>query len=142
MVRRAPVKTHRRWRILRGDEVVVVAGPDKGKKGVIQEVLKRKNLVLVEGVNYRSKWSKAEGKRVQSETPVHVSNVMLADPATGEPTKVAYRFLDGARVRVAKNSGSIVERPAVLTERLPRREAGPRDTPADDVLKQTYVPPV
>jgi large subunit ribosomal protein L24 len=142
VVRRAPLKTYRQWRLLRGDDVVVIAGPDKGKKGVIQEVLKRKNLVLVEGVNYRSKWSSAEGKRVQSETPVHMSNVMLADPATGERTKIAYRFLDGARVRVAKKSGSVVERPSVLTERLPRRDAGARDTNPDDVLEQTFVPPV
>ena len=141
VVKRAPIKTNRQWRLLRGDEVVVISGPDKGRKGVIQEVIRRKNLVLVEGVNYRSKWSQIEGKKVQSETPLHMSNVMLADPQTGEPTKVAFRFLDGARVRVAKKSGSIIERPQVLTERLPRKEAGTRDTKPEDVLNQTYVSP-
>jgi large subunit ribosomal protein L24 len=72
---------------------------------------------------------------------VHYSNVMLVDPTTGEPTKVARRFLeDGTKVRVSKKTGQVIEKPDPLTNRVPRNiVAGDKDTEADSVFDVTFA---
>jgi large subunit ribosomal protein L24 len=75
-----------------GDEVIVIAGNDKGTKGAIRRVLTKQNRVIVEGVNLRWKHkrptqSSPKGERVQEECSIHSSNVMLLDPETGKPTR-------------------------------------------------------
>lgn len=77
-----------------GDTVVVIAGNDKGKTGVVRQVLRAENRVVVEGVNLRWKHRKPsqrnpKGERVQLEMPIHRSNVMHVDAATGKPTRRA-----------------------------------------------------
>ena len=102
-------------KLKRGDEVVVITGKDKGKKGKISRVVTATNKVVVEGVNLVKKHISArEAMRLQrepgveqKEMPIHVSNVMLADPKDGTPTRVAYKIKeDGSKVRVAKKSGT------------------------------------
>ena len=144
-IRKRPIETFKKWKIVRGDEVMVTAGKDKGSRGIVREVLRTKNKVLVDGVNYvrkRVPSTEVRGGHLSIEAPVAISNVALVDPASGAPSKVAFRYVDGTRVRVAKKSGSIIARPEILLEsRLPRRSAGTSDTKANDVLEVTYISP-
>jgi large subunit ribosomal protein L24 len=100
-------------KIRRFDQVVVISGDDKGKKGKVLKVFLDKQRVIVEGVNFVKRHSRAR-PRVQAgiierEAPIHVSNVMLVDPSTGEPTRVGHHVLsDGRRQRIAKSSGEAV----------------------------------
>jgi large subunit ribosomal protein L24 len=75
-----------------GDQVIVIAGNNKGRTGTVLEVLRQRNRVVVEGVNMRTKHQKPtqqnpKGERVQQECAVHASNVMLLDPETGKGTR-------------------------------------------------------
>ncbi len=102
-------------RIKSGDEVVVIAGNDKGMKGTVQRVIPRKNRIVVNGVNIVKKHQKprptggrsqAQGGIIEFEAPIDVSNVMLVDPDSGESTRIGVRRdEDGRRVRYAKRSG-------------------------------------
>ena len=97
-------------KIQKGDEVIVLTGKDKGAKGEILAVLPTQNRVLVKGVNVVKKHTKptqfSAGGIVQKELSIHVSNVALADPKSGDATRVGYKTLkDGTKVRVAKKSG-------------------------------------
>jgi large subunit ribosomal protein L24 len=101
-------------KVRKGDEVVVVSGDDRGKRGKILRVVRDKNRVIVEGVNFirrhtRPNQASPQGGIVEREAPVHVSNVMLVDPKGGRPTRVGTRVHeDGARDRVARRSGEIL----------------------------------
>ena len=93
--------------VKKGDKVMVISGKDKGKTGVILTAYPKKDRVLVEGVNIIKKHLKPnqanpQGGIVSQEAAIHVSNVMLIDPKTGEPTRVGYKVEDGKKVRVAK----------------------------------------
>ncbi|AXI38662.1 50S ribosomal protein L24 [Bacillaceae bacterium ZC4] len=101
--------------VKKGDKVMVIAGKDKGKQGVILAAYPKKNRVLVEGVNIVKKHAKpsqdnTQGGIISKEAPIHVSNVMPLDPKTGEPTRVGYKIVDGKKVRVAKKSGEILDK--------------------------------
>ena len=103
-------------KIKRNDQVLVIAGKDKGKKGRVLRVVTDKNRVLVEGVGLIKKHVKPNPQRnvqggiVQQEAPVHISNVMLLD-SDGNPTRVGYRMEGDRKVRVARsNNNDIVER--------------------------------
>ncbi|GGA44338.1 MULTISPECIES: 50S ribosomal protein L24 [Psychrobacillus] len=100
--------------VKKGDKVMVISGKDKGKTGVILAAFPKKDRVLVEGVNIIKKHMKPnqvnpQGGIVSQEAAIHVSNVMLIDPKTGEPTRVGYKVEDGKKVRVAKKSGEIIK---------------------------------
>lgn len=100
--------------VKKGDKVKVISGKDKGKTGVILASFPKKDRVLVEGVNIVKKHMKPnqanpQGGIVSQEAAIHVSNVMLIDPKTGEPTRVGYKVEDGKKVRVAKKSGEIIK---------------------------------
>lgn len=101
-------------KVRKGDRVVVIAGRDAGREGTVIAAYPDRQRVLVEGVNMVKRHTKVrqgmsgamEGGIVQSEAPIHISNVQLVDPATKKPTRVGYRFDgDGAKVRVARGSG-------------------------------------
>lgn len=98
-------------RVKKDDAVVVISGRDKGTKGKVLAVFPKTDKVLVEGVNVRTKHVKPsqtnpQGGRIKKEAPIHISNVMLADPRTGEPTRVRVKTLEsGQRVRIAVKSG-------------------------------------
>lgn len=101
-------------KIKRGDTVVVISGKEKGKRGEVERVIPQKNRVVVSGVNMRARHARPSQNNQQGlyhfEAPIHVSNVMLVDPNTGEPTKVGYRFTDsGEKVRVGKKSGKDID---------------------------------
>ncbi len=94
-----------------GDKVVVIAGNDKGKEGVIQKVYPKLNRVVVENVNIRKKHRKPtqanpEGSILEIYAPIDASNVALVDPKTKKPTKIGYKEVKGKKVRVAKKSGT------------------------------------
>ena len=103
-------------RVKKDDAVVVVAGKDKGKSGKVLGVFPKAQQILVEGVNVITKHIKPsqanpQGGRVRREAPIHISNVMLADPETGKPTRVRIKKLeDGSRVRVAVASGEQIDK--------------------------------
>ncbi len=94
-----------------GDKVVVIAGNDKGKEGVIQKVYPKLNKVVVENINIRKKHRKPtqanpEGSILEIYAPIDASNVALVDPKTKKPTKIGYKEVKGKKVRVAKKSGA------------------------------------
>ena len=95
----------------KGDKVIVIAGRDKGKSGVIQKVIPESNRVVVEGINVRKKHQKPtqanpEGSIVEVYAPIDASNVMLEDPKTKKPTRIGHKIVKGKKVRVAKKSGT------------------------------------
>jgi large subunit ribosomal protein L24 len=101
--------------IKKGDTVKVIAGNDKGKSGKVLEVLLDKNRAVVEGIRIVTKHQKPsagkpEGGIKKTEAPVHVSNLMLVDPASGKPTRVG-RKLDekGKLQRYAKKTGELIK---------------------------------
>jgi len=101
--------------IKKGDTVVVITGESKGQKGRVLEVDRDKNRALVEGVNMGSKHTKPNAKSPQGgilkkEAPVHVSNLMLVDPASGKPARVGRRLNDKNKlVRYSKKSGEEIK---------------------------------
>lgn len=102
-------------KIRRGDRVVVTTGRSKGARGVVRAVDRKKQRVTIEGVNMIKRHQRARSMQDQSsiiemEGPVHISNVMLLDPTTDEPTRVTFRRRDdGTTVRVSKKTGEDVE---------------------------------
>ncbi|MEZ4220789.1 MAG: 50S ribosomal protein L24 [Polyangiaceae bacterium] len=98
-------------RVRVGDEVVVISGNDKGKRGKVLRVLKDKDRVVVEGINRVKRHMRATqagpGGILEVEAPIHLSNVMPADPEGGKPTRVRYQDKDGEKVRVAKSGATI-----------------------------------
>jgi len=102
-------------RIRKGDQVLVISGAQKGRRGEVLRVVPKDERAVVQGVNLVSKHTKPKGMGqpggiVQVEAPIHLSNLKLVDPKTGTPTKVGFRVLeDGRKVRVAKANGNLVE---------------------------------
>ena len=100
-------------RIQKGDNVVVISGKDKGKKGKVMKFDGESNRVLVEGVNLVKRHMKPnprmqQGGILEREQPIHASNVMLVDPKTGKGTRVKVKTDDkGVKVRVAKSGEEI-----------------------------------
>ena len=97
--------------LVKGDTVIVIAGRDKGKTGVIQKVIPESNRVVVENVNLRKKHRKPtqqnpDGGIVEIYAPINASNVMLLDPKTKKPTRIGHKIVKGKKVRFAKKSGT------------------------------------
>ena len=103
-------------RIRKGDEVVVLAGRDKGKRGVVLRVLKDADRVVVENINMVKRHTKGNPLRgvpggiVEKESPLHISNVALWNPVTKKPDRVGVRSLeDGRKVRFFKSNDEVVD---------------------------------
>jgi large subunit ribosomal protein L24 len=107
-------------KIRRDDTVRVIAGKDRGRTGRVKSVDPRNQRVYVEGLNIVKRHIKPRTLRdtqraqelggiVEMEGPIHISNVMLIDPSSGEPTRVGVKREDGKRVRVARKSGKEIE---------------------------------
>ena len=101
-------------KIKKGDQVVVLAGRDKGKKGEVFQVMPKDGRALVRGVNvvrrHQRQTAQQEGGIIAKEAPIHVSNLALEDPKDGKPSRVGFKRLDdGRKVRFAKRSGEIIE---------------------------------
>ena len=101
--------------IRKGDNVIVLAGRDKGKTGKVQKVLVSEQRAIVEGINMVSKSTKPsaqnpQGGIVKMEAPIHISNLSLIDPKSGKATRVAIKKTDdGKKVRIAKKSGEEIK---------------------------------
>jgi len=101
-------------KIKRDDEVVVLAGKDKGKRGKVLKVDTASNRVFVEGVNIIKKHQKPNpalgipGGIVEQEAPIHVSNVAIYNLETGKADRVGFRFEDGKKVRFFKSTNAII----------------------------------
>lgn len=104
-------------KIVTGDEVLVIAGKDKGVRGRVRQNMPRVDRVIVEGANRAKKHQKAiQGVRqagiIEMEVPLHVSKVMLVCPSCDKPTRVGFRFEEsGKKVRYCKKCDSIIQRP-------------------------------
>ncbi|CAM4080149.1 MULTISPECIES: 50S ribosomal protein L24 [Mesobacillus] len=101
--------------VKKGDKVMVISGKDKGKTGIILEAYPKQSRVLVEGINIVKKHAKPsqvnpQGGILNQEAPIHVSNVMPVDPKSGKPTRVGYTVENGKKVRVAKQSGEVLDK--------------------------------
>lgn len=101
--------------VKKGDKVMVISGKAKGKTGTIIASFPKTDRVVVEGLNLVKKHMKPnqanpQGGIVSQEASIHVSNVMLIDPKSGEPTRVSYKVEDGKKVRVAKKSGEQIDK--------------------------------
>ena len=105
-----------KMQIRRGDRVKIISGNHKGQEGVVLRVEPDKERVVVQGINMRKRHMRPsqtnpEGGIVQFEAPLHASNVMLIDPATGEPTRVRSQVGEnGKRERVGVRSGNVIPR--------------------------------
>lgn len=100
-------------KIKKGDNILVIAGKDRGKKGKVIRVFPKKDAVVVEGMNMKKRHKKAKksrdkGQVIEMAVPFHVSNIALADPKTGKPSRIGMKFIHGKKVRVAKKSGATI----------------------------------
>ncbi|MEK7148406.1 MAG: 50S ribosomal protein L24 [Patescibacteria group bacterium] len=98
-------------KLKKGDNVIVITGKDKGKKGKILEVLTSVNRVVVEGANIsklheKSREKGKSGQIIEKAMPINASNVMIVDPKTGSRTRVGSKKIEGKNVRITKKSGS------------------------------------
>ena len=110
-------KGTKRSKIRKGDQVVVIAGRDNGKRGRVLEVKPAEGKVKVEGVQIIKRHQKANpasgrgGGIIDKEAYINISNVQLIDPQSGNPTRVRYEVQgDGSKIRVASKSGHSVEK--------------------------------
>jgi large subunit ribosomal protein L24 len=101
-------------RIKKGDTVVILAGKDKGRTGEVVKVIPKEDRILVSGINVHARHRKPtqaspQGGIERKEAPLHISNVAIADPKSGEPTRVRFEERDGKKVRVATKSGELID---------------------------------
>ena len=100
-------------KIRKGDKVVVLSGKDKGKTGEVTRAMPKDGKVIVAGVNIATRHRKPtqanpQGGLERREAPLHVSKVAVADPKTGQATRVRFETRDGKKVRVAAKSGELI----------------------------------
>ena len=100
-------------KIRKGDKVVVLSGKDKGKTGEVTKAMPKDGKVIVAGVNVAVRHRKPsqtnpQGGLERREAPLHISNVAVADPKSGKPTRVRFETRDGKKVRVAAKSGELI----------------------------------
>ncbi len=100
----------KKFKIKKGDQVVVLTGKDRGKKGEVLKILTQKDRAIVSGVNVAKKHQRpsntSAGGITDKERSIHISNLSLLDPESGKPTRVGYKVLEsGEKIRVATRSG-------------------------------------
>lgn len=98
-------------KLKKGDNIIVTAGRDKGKKGVIQKTFREQNRVLIDGINVMKRHEKSrtrggKGQTVERAMPINASNVMIFDSKSGKGTRIGSKMEDGKKVRIAKKSGN------------------------------------
>jgi len=103
-------------KLKKGDDIVVIAGRDKGKRGTISNMMPAADRVLVEGINMVKKHQKPNpamgvpGGIVEKEMPLHVSNVAIFNPATGKADRVGIKILeDGRKIRIFKSNNEAID---------------------------------
>jgi len=105
----------RKARLIKGDKVLIIAGKDRGKTGLVERVMPAESKVVVTGINIVKKHLKKSAKNPQGgvvdrTVPIHISNVMLLDPAQNKPTRVGYLKKGNDKQRVSKLSGEVIRR--------------------------------
>ena len=103
-----------KFKIKKGDKVVVITGRDKGKQGEVLRVMREEGRLIVQGVHMMKRHTRASagnpGGIIEREASIHISNVAHRDPKSGKPTKVGYKTLkDGRKVRFARLSGETID---------------------------------
>ncbi|KAG9466024.1 hypothetical protein GDO78_017342 [Eleutherodactylus coqui] len=129
-------------------QVEVLFGKDTGKQGLVSQVIKERNWVVVENLNthyrYVGQSGDYRGTYVPSEAPLLVNQVALVDPTDRKPTEVEWRYTEeGERVRVSVRTGRIIPTPIAQREDgvIPEQyKDGPKDTSVEDALERTYNP--
>ena len=101
-------------KIKKGDKVVVLSGRDKGRSGEVLQVMPKLDRAIVRGVNlvkrHQRQTVNQQGGIISKEATIHLSNLAVADPKDGQPTRVGFKVLDdGRKVRVAKRSGDVID---------------------------------
>jgi large subunit ribosomal protein L24 len=101
-------------KIKKGDKVVVLTGRDKGRSGEVVQVIPTEHRAVVRGVNMVKRHTRQSGTQeggiISKEAPIQLSNIAIADPKDGKPTRVGFKVLDdGRKVRVAKRSGDLID---------------------------------
>ena len=99
-------------KIRKGDSVVVIAGKDKGRKGEVLKVMPKEDRAVVRGINmvkrHQRQTQTQEAGIISKEASIHLSNLALADPKDGKPTRVGFKIDGDKKVRVAKRSGETI----------------------------------
>jgi large subunit ribosomal protein L24 len=99
-------------KIRKGDSVVVLSGKDKGRTGEVLQVMPKDDKAVVRGINvvkrHQRQTQTQEAGIISKEAQIHLSNLAVADPKDGKPTRVGFRVEDGKKVRVAKRSGAVI----------------------------------
>jgi large subunit ribosomal protein L24 len=100
--------------VKRGDQVMIIAGDCKGQTGEITQVIKEKNRAIVAGQNLVKRHLKPrmqgqQGEIVEKEASIHLSNIMLLDPKTGQPTRIRRQEVGGKKVRVSVKSNEVIK---------------------------------
>lgn len=99
-------------RVRKGDQVILLKGKDKGKKGEVLKVIPDKSRVIVSGLNlaihHEKPTQNKDGGKVSLEASIHVSNVSLLNPSDLKPTRIGFKIIDGKKIRYAKKSGEVV----------------------------------
>jgi large subunit ribosomal protein L24 len=107
------VKGTTKFHIKSGDKVIVIAGDEKGKSGVVTQMIPSKQRAVVDGLNIVKKHVKAtqtaEGGIQEVSAPMHISNLAVVDPKTGKPTRTGRKEVNGKSVRFSKSTGEIIK---------------------------------
>jgi large subunit ribosomal protein L24 len=103
-----------KFKIKKGDKVIVISGRDRGKNGEVLRVLRAKNRAVVQGVNMVKRHTRQSpgqpGGIIEKEAAIHLSNIAHIDPKSQKPTRVGFKVLgDGRKVRFAKRSGEVLD---------------------------------
>ncbi|XP_071498853.1 large ribosomal subunit protein uL24m-like [Diadema antillarum] len=144
------VEPIKEWKIFRGDLVEVLKGRDTNKQGIVSDIIKQRNWVIVEGLNchYRriGKMPGYSGTMIVSEGPLNIRDVALVDPSDNKPTDIEFRYTEaGEKVRVSQRTGRIIPVPIVDSDSRDYKTKDtyieqPKDSVAEDVCKKTFTP--
>jgi large subunit ribosomal protein L24 len=100
-------------KIRKGDKVVILTGKDKGRSGEVLAVIPKEDRAVVRGVNvvkrHQRQTASQEAGIITKEAPIHLSNIAIADPKDGKPTRVGFKIEGDKKVRVAKRSGVVID---------------------------------
>ena len=100
-------------KIRKGDKVVILTGKDKGRSGEVLQVMPKEDRAVVRGINvvkrHQRQTASQEAGIITKEAPIHLSNIAIADPKDGKPTRVGFKIDGDKKVRVAKRSGATID---------------------------------
>jgi large subunit ribosomal protein L24 len=100
-------------KIRKGDKVVILTGKDKGRSGQVLQVMPKEDRAVVRGINlvkrHQRQSASQEAGIITKEAPIHLSNLAIADPKDGKPTRVGFKIDGDKKVRVAKRSGVVID---------------------------------